>query len=203
VSANGRRPPHSPLPLVASPCRPARREGMMTGEQAGCWSLLSGLARYDWKRIWRLTKVHRHRLGRRCAGKATVRRIVVNDRVAPTRRLAPMAGLLAGLPARSAFPQGAEPRRLLQSVTGRGLPLLFSPRRRSDPAMRVSCASTRARSASFDRRLSAMRSNDPLASTRRSRVNHHLHSISADAPQRPRSLRSVRRGLMGNLGGRS
>ena len=60
-----------------------------------------------------------------------------------------------------------------------GLPLLllFSPSRRSNSAMRASCANSKAISASFDSWLSAVRSTDSLESTRRSRVNHHLHSV--------------------------
>ena len=60
-----------------------------------------------------------------------------------------------------------------------GLPLLllFSPRRRSNSAMRASCANSRAMSASFDSWLSAVRSTDSLESARRSRVNHHLQSV--------------------------
>ena len=43
--------------------------------------------------------------------------------------------------------------------------------------MRASCANSSAISASFDSWLSAVRSTDSSESTRRSRVNHHLHSV--------------------------
>src|SRR4051794_408946 len=54
-----------------------------------------------------------------------------------------------------------------------GLPLLLlsSPRRRSNSAMRVSCANSSAMSASFDSWFNAARSTESLESARRSHVN--------------------------------
>src|SRR5215212_8651842 len=61
-----------------------------------------------------------------------------------------MAGLTAGRLA-GRFTQAANARRLLQSVAGRGLPLLrlFSPRRRSNSANRPASAAFSARSCAF------------------------------------------------------
>src|ERR1700722_8503937 len=59
-----------------------------------------------------------------------------------------------------------------------GLPLLllFNPRRRSNSAIRASCASSRAMSSSFENWLSASRSTNSFESARRSHVNQNLTS---------------------------
>jgi hypothetical protein len=101
----------------------------------------------------------------------------------PTKRLARVAFLTAGLLARR-FAQAADPRRLLfsPSLDG-GLPLLllFTPRRRSNSAMRASCASSSAISSSFENWLSASRSTNSFESGRRSHVNQNLSRLYRDA----------------------
>ena len=87
-------------------------------------------------------------------------------------RMAPLtAGLLAGR-----FAQTADLGGFFSPSLDGGLPLLllFNPRRRSNSAMRASCASSSAMSWSFENWLSASRSTDSFESARRSHVNQNF-----------------------------
>ena len=100
----------------------------------------------------------------------------------PTKRLARVAFLTAGLLARR-FAQAADLPRLLQPVARRGFAALLHSTQDGAPssAMRASCASSSAISSSFENWLNASRSPNSFESGRRSHVDQNLSRLYRQA----------------------